>query len=463
MTSNSPRLGQTSGASPQVSHAAVEKGQTSALLQLLQLEADIRHIETTRELVFHLANESRAVLGFRQAFVFRHVRKWRLAAVSSVSTFDKHAPLNREMQQFVSSLGSEFSGSTAHRIDLTRVGGTKTLRDYAFPHALWIPIRNRRGFPFAGLLLLREEPWPTNVLPLTERVARTYGHAWEALAGRKLDRSLFIPRSALMTLAFFAALAVGLIKAPLAVLAPAEVTGRDRIAVAAPMNGVIQDVLVVPNSLVEEGAVLARYDDTELRNALEISNREVIVARARLEKLQNASFSDRTAAREVKIAEAELALAQAELTLAQDRLSRVDIRAPQAGLLVFESVRDLIGRPVSVGERAMEIIDPTNLEFTIRLPVNDSIVLQDGGMVRIFLDSSPLTPVEATLARRSYRATVQDDGSFAYTLTARVAPDDVASVRLGAHGTAQLFGDRHTLFFIVFRRPLSWIRQTFGF
>ncbi len=121
MTSNSPRLGQTSGASPHVSHAAVEKGQTSALLQLLQLEADIRHIETTRELVFHLANESRAVLGFRQAFVFRHVRKWRLAAVSSVSTFDKHAPLNREMQQFVSSLGSEFSGSTAHRIDLTRV------------------------------------------------------------------------------------------------------------------------------------------------------------------------------------------------------------------------------------------------------------------------------------------------------------------------------------------------------
>ncbi len=464
MNSLAPTLGEPLGSTlPPSGRGAENSGQTAALLRLLQLEADIRRVATDRELVFHMANESRGVLGFRQAFVFRRRRVWRLAAVSSVNTFDAQAPLNRELLRLVASLGRKPSEPAARTIDLTENPASATLCNYAFPHALWVPMNTRRGMSFAGLLLLRETPWPETVLPLAERVAATYGHAWQALAGRKLDRGFAVPRRVLMLLAVAAILALGFLKAPLTVLAPAEVTGRDRITVAAALNGVVEEVLVAPNSLVEEGTLLARYDDTELRNALEIADRETIVARAQLEKLQNASFSDRAAARELKIAEAELALALAESALARDRLSRVEVRAPRAGLAVFEDARDLIGRPVSVGERMMEIVDPSDLEFTVRLPVDDSIVLQAGAQVRVFLDSNPLTPVPAELTRRSYRATTHDDGNFGYTLTASAAPENLSAARLGAQGTAQLYGDRHTLFFIVFRRPLSWIRQTFGF
>lgn len=234
------------------------------------------------------------------------------------------------------------------------------------------------------------------------------------------------------------------------------------MVVAAALNGVVEEVLVPPNSPVVAGTLLARYDDTELRNALEIADRETIVARAHLEKLQSASFTDRAAARELKVAEAELELALAESALARERLSNVEVRAPRDGLAVFQDARDLVGKPVTVGERLMEIVDPDELELTLRLPVDDSIVLQDGARVRVFLDSNPLAPLPAVLVRRSYRATAQDDGSFAYTLTAEAAQDDLARARIGAHGTAQLFGDRHALFFIVFRRPYSWLRQRFG-
>ncbi|MGA9434171.1 MAG: HlyD family efflux transporter periplasmic adaptor subunit [Roseobacter sp.] len=448
---------------PSSVHADQGKVQTDAMLRLLQLEADIRSVETEHELLFHMANESRNVLAFRQAFVLRRRRRWRLAVVSSVSTFDRNAPLNLAIVQFAESLRTTASEDQAVSVDLSEYSDTDTLKMHPFRYALWLPMRTRQNKLYAGLLLLREAPWPKAIVPLAERVVATYGHAWEALSGRKLNRQTIVSRRILLPVFAAALLSLGLFKAPLTVLAPSEVTGRDRVTVAAAITGVVEEVTVSPNSLVEAGTLLARYDDTELRNALEIADRETIVARAQLEKLQNASFSDQLAARELKIAEAELELALAESALARDRLARVEIRSSRAGLVVFEDARDLIGRPVSVGERLMEIVDPDDLEFTIRLPVSDSIMLEDGARVRVFQDSNPLNPVSAVLSRRSYRATFREDGSFAYTLTATGNSENIGSLRLGAQGTAQLFGDRHTLFFIVFRRPISWVRQRFGF
>jgi len=214
---------------------------------------------------------------------------------------------------------------------------------------------------------------------------------------------------------------------------------------------------------VSAGRVLARIEDTELRNALSIAERELTVAQARLAQLQNASFTDRDAAREVKVAEAELALARSERDLAKERLGLVEIQASRNGIAVFDDPNDLTGRPVSVGEKVMEIVSPDAPEFTVRLPVIDNIDLEEGNKVRVFLDGNPLNPIDATLVRTSYRAVTQPDGSFAYTLKAQADSEaDLEAVRIGAHGTAQLYGDRHSLYFIIFRRPLSWLRQAFG-
>ncbi len=437
--------------------------QTDGLLRLLQLEADIRRVATDKELIFHSVNESRGVLGFRQAFVLRRRARWRLAAVSSTNAFDRNAPLTVGVQELAGQFEKEADLQGPRVVNLASVEAPAALRDNPFPHALWLPLLTRGRLQFAGLLLLRETPWPDAVIPLAQRVAETYAHAWEGLAGQSLGRRWRMPRRILAPVLGLCLLAAGFVQAPLTVLAPAEVTGRDRANVSAALTGVIEDVLVTPNTPVTAGTVLARFDDTELRNALAIADQETVVARAQLEKLQNASFSDRSAARELKVAEAELALAAAESKLARDRVSRVEIRAPRDGLVVIDDVQALVGKPVAIGERLMEIVNPQELEFTVRLPVDDSIVLEQGARVRVFLDSNPLAPVEATLTRRGYRASAQEDGAFAFRMTASVPADAMGSTRLGAQGTAQLFGDRHSLFFIAFRRPISWVRQTFGF
>lgn len=228
-----------------------------------------------------------------------------------------------------------------------------------------------------------------------------------------MDRRRWLPRSIVLPVIFGGLIALDFVKAPLTVLAPVEVTGQDSVAVPVPLEGVIESILVRPNHVVSAGSVLARIEDTELRNALSIAERKVTVSKARLAQLQNASFTDREAAREVKVAEAELALANSERALAQDRLGRIEIKANGNGIAVFDDPNDLTGRPVSVGEKIMEIVSPDTPEFTVRLPVIDNIDLQEGSKVRVFLDGNPLNPINATLVRTSYRAVTQPDGSFA--------------------------------------------------
>lgn len=436
---------------------------TAALLKVLKLDADLRRVETERELIYYLANETRSVLGFRQAFVLRKRRGWSLEAVSSVTSFDRNTSINRQIRQFVSALSKGAEAGEVQRLRLDADDRLDALCQHMFLNAVWMPLKTRQGRIFAGLLVLHENEWSEGAVPLLERVAEAGAHAWWALKGRALTRQRWLPSRIVIPIVLLFLFAAGFWQAPLTVLAPVEVSGRHSVTVSAPMEGVVDSIEVTPNQRVMAGTVLARLEDTELRNALAISERKVTVAGARLAQLQNASFADRTAARELKVAEAELALARSERELAQERLTRTEIVTETDGIAVFDNPQALTGRPVSVGDKLMEVVSPDNLEFTIRLPVIDNIALEEGSKVRVFLDGDPLSPIKATLSRTSYRAATQPDGSFAYTLTARMQNDaELRQVRIGAHGTAQLYGENHSIHYIVFRRPLSWLRQTFG-
>lgn len=435
----------------------------SALLKLLQIESDIRRLSTEDELRYFLVNETRKVIGFRQAFLFRKKYNWSLEAVSSVTNFGIHSPINRQLVKYIAQLNGKQDIDSPKLVQLNVNEKLPALYDYIFPYAIWVPFKTRRGRVFSGLLLTHNKEWSEVQVPLVGRIAETAAHSWQALIGPSLESKYRLSRKLLISVLAGACLALGFIQAPLTVLAPVEVSGQDKVAVAVPLDGIIESIEVEPNQMVEIGTVLARFENTELKNALDISEREVTVAQARLAQLQSASFFDRVAGREVKVAEAQLALANDERELAMDRLARVEVTAKTYGIAILGDPDLLTGRPVSIGEHIMEIVSPELLEFTIYLPVADSIVLEDGNKVRIYLDSDPINPIDAVLTRTSYRATTQADGSFAYSLIARANDEtQLKGLRIGSYGTAQLFGEEHSLFYIVFRRPLSWLRQNFG-
>ena len=132
------------------------------------------------------------------------------------------------------------------------------------------------------------------------------------------------------------------------------------------------------------------------------------------------------------------------------------------GIATFTDKRDWEGKPVSAGEAIVSVANPENVQFSLDLPVKDSIVLEKGAQVKIFLDSDPLKPLDAVLIDASYRAQPDKRDILSYTVRAELADDTETLPRIGVQGTAQVFGEKASLAYVIFRRPITAVRQYTG-
>jgi multidrug efflux pump subunit AcrA (membrane-fusion protein) len=257
-------------------------------------------------------------------------------------------------------------------------------------------------------------------------------------------------------------LLVALFPVSLTALAPLEIAARDSYVVAAPIDGVIEELAVAPNAAVREGQLLLRFSDTVLRNKFIIAEREVSIADARLKKIMQQSFSDIRGRHEVGLAQTELKLKRAERDFARDILTRAELKAGRTGVALLGDPRDLIGKPVATGERIMEIADPRRVEIRIDVGVSDSALLETGARVKAFLDSDPLRPREGRIVRADYQARVRDGNALTVRAVAEFDAPAADPPRLGLRGTAQVYGTTVPLIYYLLKRPLAALRQWVG-
>ncbi len=151
----------------------------------------------------------------------------------------------------------------------------------------------------------------------------------------------------------------------------------------------------------------------------------------------------------------------ARVTRVRDQLSLIEVRAPQAGVAVFDDVNDWIGRPVVAGEKILQIADPGSVALEAALPVSDAINFEPSARVVFFPNIDPEKTLAASVRSSSFRATVTPEGILAYRIKAGF-DTEAALPRIGLRGTAKLYGGKTSLFYFLFRRPLSKARQWLG-
>ena len=438
----------------------------AGLLALLKLEAEARKCADTSELALLIVNQTRRLVQARQMFVLARQRgEMRLVGVTALPVVDRTAPLTQTIESIAAHLESAGqSGKTCEfRISAYATAGDETAASYPLQDAAWVPFRDRRGDVFGGMILTREVPWQEREIVIATRLAGTFAHAWQALAPvQRLSPSSLLPgrRTALVTAGVLAAL--GFVPVSLTTLAPVEIVPRDPFVVAAPIDGVVEDIPVEANSSVEPGTLLVKFESTMLRNKLEVAEREVQVAAARLKTTTQLAFADESGRHELAVARADLQLKIAERDFARDLLSKAEIRAPRAGLAVLGDKKELIGRPMSVGQRILEIADPRQVEARIEVPVADAIILKPGARAKLLLDANPLGSIEASVVSTNYQARLSDAQVLSFRITAGLAGAGSTSPRLGARGTAQIYGERVPLGFYLLRRPFAKLRQWTG-
>ena len=109
----------------------------------------------------------------------------------------------------------------------------------------------------------------------------------------------------------------------------------------------------------------------------------------------------------------------------------------------------------------MQLADPRDAAVLVWLPVADALNLEPGAPIRLFLHTSPLNPLSATLLQTSYQAVMSPEGVSAYRLRGQFE-EGTERARIGLRGTARVSGDWATLGYYLFRRPIAAVREWTG-
>jgi len=434
-----------------------KQARPNMLSVLIALEGEAMAAQDVLSLQHLAVNKPRAVLDCGHIlWVRRSGHRVRIEAITGQPSVDRTTPFSQWMSAELSALAKAGTLDTLAqwRFESRR---TDDAIDYPFVQAHYAPFAPDPSK--GGLLFTFASPPPEAQVPLMARLGAIYGLVHSAKRGAK--RARMAPRKRVIFLSTIAALAlIGMIPVPMTTLAPAEVVADTPFLVASEFDGVIRDVLVAPNAVVSKGDPLVQLDDVTLRNELALAQKELGLAEVRARMADLRAFVDIEAKRELAIAKAEAELARVRADYARDRLAKTILRAPRDGLALFPDVSSLSGKPVATGEAILRIAEPTRVLLRLDAPLAHGEALREGARVRMFLDTDPVHPLEAELARASYRATEVPGGGMAFAAHATLTEGDLP--RIGARGVAKIHGERAPLAYFLIRRPLTLLRQITG-
>jgi len=185
------------------------------------------------------------------------------------------------------------------------------------------------------------------------------------------------------------------------------------------------------------------------------------VIETELLQARQSSFQSKADKALVSQLETKIKLAQENANYKKILLERSPISSPAQGIAVVKNKSLLLGKPFNIGETIMVVAKPSDVLVEILMPVKDSITIKKDANINVFLDSDPMNVLKAKVIKFSYEPEITSENLLAYRVTAQLA-DSKNPPRIGLRGSAKIFGNEVKLFFYLFRKPIIFVRQTFG-
>jgi len=453
--------------------------EAQTLATLVQLGRRARGASDQAELGFIAVNETHALAPYRQAVLW--LRAQGVAALSGVVAPEANAPYVHWLGRVFSALQKHTDAPEPYLIDA----------DYLPPEvwsewAEWLPGFGLclplpalgRDFRGGALLLARDDPWSQAEMALLGEWAVMWSQSralkspgsfwsriWRGLSGQPHPGSNHsgLTHFLLSKRLWFTAALAGLLFIPvqLTVLAPAELVPLNPAVIRAPLDGVVDRVLVMPNQTVNEDDPLFEFDRANIQNRLQIALRALGTTQAEYRQKAQQALFDPASKSQLLVLQGQIAEKSTEVAFLRKLDQRGMVVAPRAGVVLFDAPTEWVGRPVVTGERVMVVADEHAVEIEAWLSPADAIPLVDGAKVTLYLNADPLKPVAARLNYIGHEAIQRPDGNYAYRVRANL-DEDSERPRVGLKGTAKLQGEQVSLGFWIVRRPLAASRAWLG-
>ena len=247
----------------------------------------------------------------------------------------------------------------------------------------------------------------------------------------------------------------------LTILAPAELVPANPAIIRVPIEGVVDEFFVTPNQKVVEGQPLFKLDLTSLNSRLQVAQQEMQIASTEYRQSSLQSLSDAKSRGLLVPQEGKATEKRLEADYLKELLAKAQIKAPRAGVALFDEPSEWIGKPVAAGEKIMVIANENQAEIEAWIPLNEAIQLPNEASVTLYLNASPLSPIDAKMRYLGHEAMQRPDGTYAYRLRATIDSGESPS-RIGLKGTARVSGQFVPLSYWVLRKPIAFVRQYLG-
>jgi biotin carboxyl carrier protein len=448
----------------------IEQPQSRSIEDLLDEKSRSTCDQT--ELEFIVVNESIGLCNYRQAAFWHDGRG--ICRLSGVVEAESNAPYVQWLNRVCRFLAEQYTHSTClEQRDLPESLAT----DWAswLPrYILWIPLHQpkiSRDRDTCGLLFASELRFLQQDEQLLSEWCDKWYYTWvasgqaskrnwlKALLVNAKDNKASLWRRPYPYLLLLVLLILQL-PVNLTLLAPAELIPKDPVIVKSPLDGVIDELFVEPNSQVEVGTPLFRLDQEKLRSQFKIAQGKIEGLRTQYNQVAQHALSDALQKAKLASVAAEIDQKEAEAAYLYGQLQRSEVKAVVNGTVLYSAVDELKGKPVQTGESVMRLVNPQISQVEAWLDASDAVPIPEGAETVLYLSSMPTRPVTARMFLMGYEPTLQPSGNYAYRIRAEIQDDQ--SHRVGLKGIAKIVAGEVPLYYLIFRRPFSSLRQFLG-
>jgi hypothetical protein len=224
--------------------------------------------------------------------------------------------------------------------------------------------------------------------------------------------------------------------------------------VVAPFAGVFEKSFVRPGDVVTENQKLAQMDGRELR--MELAGVVADYQQARKSHDVNLAAGKAAAA---QIDALEMQRLDQKRRLLESRMEHLEIKSPEAGIVVSGDLERSEGAPVTVGQALYEIAPLDRMIVEVEIRDEDIAEVEVGQKVAVRLDAYPGKVWKGRIDKIHPRSEIRDSNNV---FLGEVSLNEGGEVlRPGMKGSATITTSSHTLLWILFHKAwytvLRWL------
>ena len=435
------------------------------VFSLNQLILEAGHAATKEELIFFILNHSVKYCFYSRASLWEIHARPVCRGISGTAAVNSKSKVVKDTAAVIGLLKDHFKPQiiTAESFAELPPEWDSLQKANGGTSAVWSPLVCD-GKLIAGIWFEAWEGhvWNEHDLEMLAPLTAGFAMAWRPFLARRSRITTFLKQkkaAALLVLILIAALC--LIEVPLRVIAPCEVVPDQPEVITAPLDGVIDTIKVQPGDHVKKGQLLFVYDKRVALEELNISQQQVKIIWSELDRSRALAFTDEESKRHISSLETRLKQEQIKLRIAQHKSEKLEVSAEKDSVVMMGDPNEWTGRPVTIGERVMQLFDPGNSKLRVWLPQSDAVDFDPDRQIKVILNAASSRTQRANLTFISQHAEPSPGGTSAFLAEAHWA-DGNQPLQMGLKGSAILYGENVPLWYWIFRRPLFALRRTTG-